>query len=262
MTQPPPPQQPSPYEQPYQYQQQPPQYQQPSQYAQDPYAPQGQYGTPPQQGWGQPPAYQPPPPSGTNGFAIASLVFGIIGGILFGLIFGIIALVQTKKTGQKGRGLAIAGLALTGAWIALLGIVIVAAIITGDDNANRDAGGQLTTGGSVAATDLAVGDCLNGLEDGKEFTDVPAVPCAQPHEGEVFAVFNLSGGSWPGEATVSKKSEDGCNQRLQTFAPKAVDDPKVSLYSLQPTESTWARGDREVTCIAVTETKVTGSVKD
>ena len=88
-----------------------------------------------------PPSAPPPPaPSGyqapggtyggrpqrTNGFAIASLIFGIIGGVLFGLIFGYIALSQIKRSGgtQGGRGMAQAGVILSWAWLAIVVIVI------------------------------------------------------------------------------------------------------------------------------------------
>ena len=63
-----------------------------------------------------------PPPSaeqyrqqGTNGYAIASLVLGIIGmviGSILAVAFGHMALGQISRSGQSGRGLAIAGLVL------------------------------------------------------------------------------------------------------------------------------------------------------
>lgn len=64
-----------------------------------------------------PPAgFMPPiaargPQTGTNVMAILALVFGIGGGLL-GVIFGHVALSQIKRTGESGRGLAIAGLVL------------------------------------------------------------------------------------------------------------------------------------------------------
>ena len=57
-----------------------------------------------------PVAYAKP---GYNGLAIASLVLGILWlfgfGSLLALIFGLVALGQINKTGQEGKGLAIAG---------------------------------------------------------------------------------------------------------------------------------------------------------
>jgi hypothetical protein len=56
------------------------------------------------------PVYEYQLPRPTNTFAIISLVSAIAGAHLLGIVFGHIALVQIKRTGDDGRGLAIAGL--------------------------------------------------------------------------------------------------------------------------------------------------------
>lgn len=55
------------------------------------------------------------PAQGTNGLAIAALVCPLAGCFLFplGIIFGHIALSQIARTGESGRGLAIAGLVIS-----------------------------------------------------------------------------------------------------------------------------------------------------
>ena len=64
----------------------------------------------------------------TNTFAIVSLVTSFFVAIL-GIIFGFLALSQIKKSGESGRGLAIAGIIIgfvgVGFWIIWI-IVIVA----------------------------------------------------------------------------------------------------------------------------------------
>ena len=60
--------------------------------------------------------------------AIASLVLGILSVWLLAVIFGHIALRQIPRRGQGGRGIAIAGLVLGYAWLALY-IVYVIVII-------------------------------------------------------------------------------------------------------------------------------------
>jgi len=65
----------------------------------------------------------------TSGFAIASLVLGILGGAILAIIFGFVALSQIKKSGAKGRGMAIAGVVLGFVWSALFVILIIAAVI-------------------------------------------------------------------------------------------------------------------------------------
>src|SRR5258708_39828642 len=71
-----------------------------------------------------PPAYYAPPPAQTNWWAIVSLIFGILGGVLISVICGIVGLNKAKQ-GPGGRGLAIAGLVLSGIWVLGLAAGIV-----------------------------------------------------------------------------------------------------------------------------------------
>ncbi|QSE95504.1 DUF4190 domain-containing protein [Rhodococcus pseudokoreensis] len=98
----------------------------------------GQYGGPaPQYGAPNPYGATYPQSRGTNGLAIASLITSIVGGCFYGvgsivgIILGIVALGQIKQSGQEGRGLAIAGIAIGGAyvvgWILFFVIMLIAA---------------------------------------------------------------------------------------------------------------------------------------
>lgn len=55
----------------------------------------------------------------TNGFAIAALVLGIIGGSILAIVFGHVARSQIRTSGEKGAGMATAGLVLGYIWLAL-----------------------------------------------------------------------------------------------------------------------------------------------
>lgn len=90
------------------------------------------YGYPPSPyGYGPPPGYgYPPRPSrGTNGFAIASLVLGIIClywvGSVLAIIFGFIARKQIRDSGDQGRAMATAGIVLGFSWFVLLGVLVL-----------------------------------------------------------------------------------------------------------------------------------------
>jgi hypothetical protein len=81
---------------------------------------------PPQQ-YPQPYYWSPP----TNGFAIASLICGIVGmgvGSILALVFGYVARRQIDESNgmQGGRGLAIAGIVL--GWIGVGFLVVVALV--------------------------------------------------------------------------------------------------------------------------------------
>ncbi|MGV0607604.1 DUF4190 domain-containing protein [Mycolicibacterium sp. XJ1904] len=110
-------------------------------------------GYPPPPPYGAPSPYGAPPPYGapgygapgyangygvpqdkTNGLAIGSLVASAIGvlcgvGSLIGIVLGIVALNQVKNSGEGGRGLAIAGIAV-GAATLLLNIVFGIAMLS------------------------------------------------------------------------------------------------------------------------------------
>lgn len=76
---------------------------------------------------GYPPyPYPPPKPLGTNGKAIGALVCALAGFVfcglpsVAGLILGVIAMRETKRTGQDGYGLALAGTIIGGAITAFM----------------------------------------------------------------------------------------------------------------------------------------------
>ena len=68
----------------------------------------------------------------TNGLAIASMVLGIVWvwwiGSILALIFGVVARKQIRERGQKGDGMAIAGIVLGCVGAATLILVIILAI--------------------------------------------------------------------------------------------------------------------------------------
>lgn len=71
----------------------------------------------------------------TNVLAIVSLVTSILGLSLIGIITGHIGMNQIKKTGESGRGLAIAGLiigyvALVFEIIWIVGLIVAAAAVS------------------------------------------------------------------------------------------------------------------------------------
>lgn len=115
-----------------------PQAQQPNPYAQEyGYAGQQQYTQPgygqaPQQPYGQPYAQQPAayPQDRWNGMAIAGFVCSFLFSIV-GLVLSIIGYNQTKKTGEKGKELALAGIIISGLSIVMTIVMIIAFVVIG-----------------------------------------------------------------------------------------------------------------------------------
>ena len=201
------------------------------------------YQQPYGQQYGEP---YPTPPKTTSGWAIAALVFGIIGGVLLSVIFGIVALNKTKDGRQGGRGMAIAGLVLSGLWV-IGGVVLVVALLF----ISKD---------HVIATDLKVGDCITDVPTSTRITTIPTIDCKESHGGEVYAVWTMPDGSYPGQSAIDEW-QNKCPDELQTFSPEAMADDSVGVFVLYPTQETWNQGDRAVTCIATLAPKRAGSIK-
>ncbi|GJF08659.1 hypothetical protein NGTWS0302_21860 [Mycolicibacterium cyprinidarum] len=69
-----------------------------------------------------------PPPRTTNSLAIVSLVCAFLFAPL-GIVFGHMSLSQIKKTGEEGRGLAIAGLVISYLVVAFTVLVAVVSLV-------------------------------------------------------------------------------------------------------------------------------------
>ena len=212
------------------------------------------------------PAYSGPVK--TDGFAIASLVLGLLGGSVLALIFGFVALGRIRRSNgaKSGRGLAITGIVLGGIVLAALVIVVGTAIA---DQADRDSSGDVVGGGSMDAMSIEVGDCLtDGLPgDGEEqlVSSVRATPCNEPHTAQIVASFDLTGTVFPGEDAVATIVDERCADLVGNALNRASDAYELSTLSLYPTEVTWTvQHDREVLCgvastSPISESLVSGS---
>jgi hypothetical protein len=208
------------------------------------------YPRPPTSGVYDPYSQQPAP--ATSGFAIASLVLGILGpcglgvGLILAIIFGFIALSQTKNGRQQGRGMAIAGLICSGLWIVALVVGLVLFILFAENQ--------------VSARDLKVGDCVETAPaDGDEnISTMPKVSCDKPHESEVFAILNIPGDRFPGTSVLRSQYRKQCYDALQNYAK----DPAGMLtYTITPAQESWDQGNHSVVCMTLDRNKRTGSVK-
>ena len=85
--------------------------------------------------------YHQAPPVGTNGKAIAALVCSLVGPVALcfltspaGLVLGILAMRETKRTGQEGHGMALAGTiigAIGSVVLVVLAVGLIVALVLG-----------------------------------------------------------------------------------------------------------------------------------
>ena len=211
----------------------------------------------------------------TSGLAVASLVLGLIGftviGAIASVICGIIALGRTGqiggtgRTGQRGRGMAIAGLALSALWLVALGAFVV---LHGSSSPTQPSppGGHSaspTPTASPPASPGALSTNVFALRPGQCFQNPPAsqtvlgvtyvtvVPCTTPHNAQAFVQFNAAGTSYPGVEALKRQADTGCHARIKKNVQTSKIKATMTLHYLYPLQASWNSGHRTITCMIV-----------
>ncbi len=143
----------------------------------------------------------------------------------------------------------------------LLGAV---ALLGACDSAKRDDSGEIVDSGNLDVFTMKTGDCFQDVEV-SEVEDVSAVPCSQPHDNEVYHLFSLKGGNWPGEEAVEMAADDGCLPAFEKYVGAAYEESRLDYSWLTPTKLSWEqRNDHEVVCILFDGNldRLMGSMKD
>lgn len=131
----------------------------------------------------------------------------------------------------------------------------------GGSNAVRDEdSSEITEGGNLDVFTLKVGDCFNDTS-GTEITEVPVVPCSDPHDFEVFYEFDMPDGEFPGSEAIYAKGDEACMAPFEEFVGAAYETSVYDFSYLTPTEGGWDElDDRAVQCYLYEgEGKITGS---
>ncbi|QRP48045.1 DUF4190 domain-containing protein [Amycolatopsis sp. FDAARGOS 1241] len=184
------------------------------------------------------PSYQdappPPPQPKTNGFAIASLILAIPAlSLMLSIVFGFVALVQTRRDGRPGKGLAIAGLSVSGAWLVVIAVSVA-----------------VTLSGSDSVFAVHKGDCFTT----ESSTTITRVACDQPHGDEVYAVIALPGGdAYPGEETLAALSRDYCTGEQDAFFVNTSPPTNLVMAVYYPHEAAWRGDDHSAVCTLESE---------
>ncbi|WP_109505602.1 septum formation family protein [Nocardioides speluncae] len=217
-------------------------------------------GSPYPQGPHWAPPHQRPPSKTMAGWALglSFVPAGIT--LLLAAIFAFIVLGRSKDGRDHGKGMAIGALCMVAVWIvAIVGLIALA--VTTD--ADRNSSGAIEEEGRLNAQALRAGDCFQ-LPDGEEVFTVDAIPCAESHQAEVYAVIELAEGEFPGNEQVTNQADQRCAKRFKAFVGTAYGDSDLEIFLLTPTKRSWQLDDRAITC-AVTmpgNQSTTGSLRN
>jgi hypothetical protein len=116
----------------------------------------------------------------------------------------------------------------------------------------------LEEGRSVASY-FRAGDCIEEISPSA--TAVTLVDCTEPHAAEVYAVFALPDGPFPGDARIQEYQDRCSGAALAEYSSAAANDPSIDTVRRSPDQASWDIGDRSVTCIVTFDPPRRGSVR-
>lgn len=141
--------------------------------------------------------------------------------------------------------------------------LIVVVLVVGGCGVGGDAAGG-SDDGPIDAFGMQPGDCFDDtFFTAGELTEVPGVPCDQPHDNEVYATFDVTGDVFPGDDQLDQLADQGCLARFEAAIGRPYEESTLVFTKLTPSERSWAElSDREVVCVAyhMELEKLTGSV--
>lgn len=101
---------------------------------------------------------------------------------------------------------------------------------------------------------LQPGECFDDPEEPSgQVTEVASVDCAEPHDNQVYALFDVEGGDLAGDDEVASLARDGCIERFEDYVGVAYADAELFATWLYPSAGSWEDGDREVICVLFDE---------
>jgi hypothetical protein len=116
-------------------------------------------------------------------------------------------------------------------------------------------------GGNVF--NLEVGTCFDDTDE-TEVSNVPVVDCSEPHDNEVFAVFDYTEtDTFPGGTEMNAAAQDLCVAEFEAYVGLGYLESELNVFPITPTQGSWDDGDREIICALynLDLAKLTGSME-
>lgn len=126
--------------------------------------------------------------------------------------------------------------------------------------AQRDAETQeIAEAGEQDVFQVSVGDCFNdGTDESEGIAAIAAVPCAEPHDNEIYYLFDIPGDEFPTDVEV--QADNGCYDQFVPFVAHDYETSAIDYFPIYPTVETWETGDREVICSVFDSVQTTGTL--
>ncbi len=177
--------------------------------------------------------------------AVASVATSPLGPVGVGL--GIFARRQVKATQRRSLALASTGIGL-GALFTVLW-VLAAVVLAGNGTIARwteqPEAGDVSEARTVAASNVAVGNCIQFLPPGQSVGELQLVPCAQEHAAQAVTEHELDG-DFPGVDALDGQARETCEADVSALASEVP----VMVWYLAPSQEAWDQGTQRILCVA------------
>ena len=112
------------------------------------------------------------------------------------------------------------------------------------------------------STELAVGQCLL-VPLNSQVNSVATTECTEAHTGEVYSVTTLKNDTMPSRDEMDELVYNTCYETFEAYVGTSPEETTLDYTAMSPTKQTWAKGDREIVCIAVRtdDEQLTASVR-
>lgn len=152
---------------------------------------------------------------------------------------------------KKGRSLV--GILVVVAVIAVIGVGGYFLYNSIFKPGNGGSVGDVDSVQTVPALDMRAGNCIETISSIGMVEEVGLVPCAQPHQAEVFAEYEITDDDFAGENAYDTQADEFCYSEAISLADQyGYSDELLSSLDLQyfvPSQDTWNAGDRLIVCL-------------
>lgn len=177
--------------------------------------------------------------------AIAGIATAPLGPVGIGL--GLLARNRVKQTRRRSMALAWTAVALGAVFT--VGWALVTAVLSMNGTIDRalesPQPGDVAAARTVAAANLAVGNCIQTLPPAEQVGEVRLVPCADEHIAQVVSLHPGSG-DFPGAEQIAADATATCTTEVENI--DAGDASFVPWY-LVPSQAGWDQGNTQVVCL-------------
>lgn len=122
----------------------------------------------------------------------------------------------------------------------------------------------LSACGGSEVFEIEVGSCTDSSQlQGDEVSQITLIDCAEEHDVEAYASTQVTGDTYPGKDAILEQADEFCLAEFTTFVGVPSYEESALFFSyLYPTEESWNdAGDREILCLVISDTPVTGTLR-